>query len=248
MSVIFNDHKGVKTHGLSHKPEYKAWVHMRHRCYNPNHKQFKDYGGRQITICDEWIDNFLQFYADMGDRPGPEYTLERINNDAGYSPSNCKWATRREQGRNRRDTIKIPLCDLAEMFGLTYQTIHSRLADGWDLKTALTQPIRPQRQRRPYDAFGRSQSLNDWSAETGVNLSTIYTRIYRGLSLEEALLPGVRTTRTSPTGRLLTVGGVTKSIRAWSLSNGVPGTTIRKRLKRGWSEADAVLPPGSRRS
>lgn len=92
-------------HGLAHKvPEYGVWVDMKRRCYNRNYRQFKDWGGRGITVCPRWRESFAAFYADMGPRPGPEYTIERKNNDGNYDADNCVWATRLTQRHNRRDS------------------------------------------------------------------------------------------------------------------------------------------------
>ncbi len=91
------------THGMTFTNEYQSWYNMKSRCLNPNASKYKHYGGRGITVCDEWL-QFINFYADMGDKPTPKHTIERINNDGNYEPSNCKWATYSEQNKNLRRT------------------------------------------------------------------------------------------------------------------------------------------------
>lgn len=76
---------------------------MKQRCLNPNNNQFHNYGARGITVCDRWLDSFENFYNDMGEPPTSSHSLDRIDNDRGYSPDNCRWATPSEQTYNRRD-------------------------------------------------------------------------------------------------------------------------------------------------
>lgn len=94
-----------KLHGLTFTPEHVIWRTMKNRCRNPKCKDYPKYGGRGIDMCDRWWDDFRAFLDDMGTKPSPEYTVERIDNDRGYEPDNCKWGTRLEQSRNRSCTL-----------------------------------------------------------------------------------------------------------------------------------------------
>lgn len=98
------------THGQSvrdnHSPEYNIWQGMLARCYNINNKRFENYGGRGIEICKRWY-KFNHFFSDMGKRPTPLHSLDRIDNDGNYEPENCRWATNKQQSGNRRSNVFI---------------------------------------------------------------------------------------------------------------------------------------------
>lgn len=91
-----------ESHGMKGTTEYNLWRNIKERCHNKNHPRFSDYGGRGITVCDKWRDSFSAFFKDMGNRP-ENMTLERVNNDLGYSKENCVWATQTVQNRNQRN-------------------------------------------------------------------------------------------------------------------------------------------------
>ena len=128
--------KASKTHGMRFTKIYHVWQSMKDRCFNPNNKRFNDWGGRGITVCDEWKNDFQAFYDHVSQLPhfGEEgYSLDRINNDGNYEPGNVKWSTQHEQCRNRRNNILIALngktftlAELSEATGVKYSTLYHR--------------------------------------------------------------------------------------------------------------------------
>ena len=92
-----------KTHGMTDSQEFKSWTAMRTRCTSDKHPAYKYYGGRGISVCERWAHSFENFYANMGACPFPSGSIERIDNDIGYNPDNCKWLPRNEQPKNRRN-------------------------------------------------------------------------------------------------------------------------------------------------
>lgn len=127
--------------------EYRTWINMKSRCYTPTSTGYKDYGGRGIKVCERWLHSFGAFLEDMGPRPSPEHSIDRIDCDGDYEPSNCRWATRTEQARNfRANRIveafgrSMTLAEAAEQSGLPYNTVLYRLKRGWTLDQALTLP------------------------------------------------------------------------------------------------------------
>jgi len=136
--------KTKTTHGMSDTPEFLCWTSVKTRCLNPNAANYKDYGGRGITICPEWLDSFEAFYADMGPRPSSRHSIDRIDNDGPYSPENCRWATPQQQRRNSRQNVMLTykgrtmsLAAWAEDRNLAYHCLRSRLRLGWSVELAL---------------------------------------------------------------------------------------------------------------
>ena len=98
--------KTTVTHGMSETVEFYAWTDMKTRCFNSNSTSYNNYGGRGVKVCDRWVDSFENFYSDMGGKPTPLHSIDRINVDGDYEPSNCRWATNEEQANNKRNNIK----------------------------------------------------------------------------------------------------------------------------------------------
>lgn len=142
--------KTMTTHGMTDTRLHAIWKNMKERCLNRNHKNYKDYGGRGITICDEWVESFDGFYTwSINNGYQDALTLDRIDVNGSYSPGNCRWITQKEQCNNTRRNIKVTinneehtLKEWCEISNLKYSTIVSRVSRGWDPVTALTTPVR----------------------------------------------------------------------------------------------------------
>ena len=124
-------------------PEYNAWRSVKARCFNPAAKMYPYYGGRGITMHESWVNNFQAFFDHMGPRP-PGTSIDRIENDKGYEPGNCRWATPKEQARNRRNNHmvqfegrEIAVAELAELTGRPYRKLYHLLKKGHTVQEAL---------------------------------------------------------------------------------------------------------------
>jgi hypothetical protein len=96
-----------RRNGNTRKPEYVTWVNIKQRCLNPNIRSYRWYGQKGITICDRWLESFANFYEDMGPRPSPKHSIERLDGTEGYEPSNCVWATKHVQSANQSNIVMI---------------------------------------------------------------------------------------------------------------------------------------------
>lgn len=140
---------GISTHGDTRSPEFRAWKNIKGRCLNPRHAAYSYYGGRGITICERWRDSYETFLDDVGRRPSPTHSIDRINNNLGYFPENVRWATKSEQINNRRNTrlmtcngITQSVSEWSIALGISRNCILHRVRDGWSIERALTTPLR----------------------------------------------------------------------------------------------------------
>lgn len=136
MPKLYEKNNPSYKHGMTDTPTYRSWAAMLTRCTNDKLPQYKDYGGRGVTVCERWFD-FCHFYADMGVRPDGK-SLDRIDNDKGYSPDNCRWATRTEQNKNSRHNVHLEydgkrmlLSEWADALGIGRTTLTKRVQAGW---------------------------------------------------------------------------------------------------------------------
>lgn len=139
-----------KSHGLSKSREHAIWRNMLQRCLNPNCQDYSKYGGRGITVCERWRE-FACFFADMGARPDGT-SLDRVNNDGNYEPSNCRWANSLCQNNNSRHNrmlelngVSLNVSQWAHRLGVTKQLILGRLNLGWSVEDALTAPCKTKK-------------------------------------------------------------------------------------------------------
>lgn len=181
-----------RTHGKTNTPEFNVWKHMLSRCHNANNKSFKNYGGRGIAVCDQWRKSFEMFLSDVGPRPSVQHSIERIDNNGNYEAANCKWATRIEQGSNKRNNVMVTIegvektiSEWARNYGVDPRTAWFRHKQG-----ARGEAIFKTRFRLiTYN--GITDSVAGWAKRTGIKPTTITMRVgtYKW-TIERALTTG----------------------------------------------------------
>lgn len=179
-------------------PEYYAWHDLRTRCNDSKYKGSKNYSERGITYDPAW-DSFDTFLADMGLRPNPTDTLDRIEVDGNYCKENCRWASRKVQANNKTNNDLITyagktltLSEWADELGMNTNTLRERIhGHNWTIERALTTPVRthlaPVSARR-YSYLGEMRTLREISNLTGVNLITLRSRLRKGKTLKQAII------------------------------------------------------------
>ena len=142
------------THGLSRTKVWAAWASMKARCFNKNTDSYARYGGRGINICERWLNSFENFYDDMGEPPTPLHSVEREDNDRGYSPCNCYWATQSQQANNKSTSCLVTFKGVTRTItqwgretGLEGCLRDRLFRYGWSLEKAFTTPVRRRRKR-----------------------------------------------------------------------------------------------------
>ena len=186
--------KRNRKHGMTASPEYYAWAHMIKRCENPTDSRFYRYGARGITVCERWKgqNGFQNFINDMGRRPGPKYSIDRINNDGNYEPSNCKWSTMLEQSNNKGNNRLISylgetktLKEWSRELGFDYKNIWERMNCGWDFEMAIKMEKR-ETVRHLVEYKGVTKTIAQWCKELHLEYGTVQARLKRGWEVSRA--------------------------------------------------------------
>lgn len=171
---------------------------MKVRCYYKKHDRYQNYGGRGIKVCDEWKNDFSRF-KDWALKNGydDELTIDRIDNDADYSPSNCRWITNSQQQKNRSDTLKVKINGIektleqwCEIKGVKKGTVIWRKRNNWPVEKWFTEPKRNTKNIKLVTVDGETKTFTEWSEATGIPRKTIEARYYRGLRGEDVIRKG----------------------------------------------------------
>jgi len=174
----------LTTHNMSRSSEYIIYADIKKRCYNNKYKDFENYGGRGIKVCDRWLKGFENFYKDMGDRPTLNHSIDRIDVNGNYEPLNCRWATQKEQCNNKRNNkkvilngVEIKLNEYCDKNNLNYQIISSRINSGWSVEKSFLEPMNNHYTKILLN--GEQVVLKDECAKRNLPLSIIKQRLFR---------------------------------------------------------------------
>lgn len=196
----------ARTHGMCGTVEYATWARMINRCERPNDKSYKNYGGRGIVVCDRWKESPKNFLEDMGYRPSDNHSIDRIDVNGNYEPSNCRWATQKEQNNNRRGNINIThnsktktLAEWCDDLGLSYAMVSQRINKyGMTFSEAITKPAK---NTTTYRFNGKDLTLKEWGKELGVASKTLWYRLKSGYPYEDVFVSSLN---KKPNQRLTT--------------------------------------------
>ena len=179
----------MTTHGKSKTKLYWAWEGIKQRCTNPKHLYYARYGGRGITVCDEWRNSFESFSREVGNPPSPNHSIDRIDNTKGYEPGNVRWATPEEQTINRSNTIwidhagkRLTLSQWADSLGISYDVLNGRVQRGESIEDIL-KPRKNQKRNSIITFDGKAMSFKEWSVTTGIKYETLIWRWKRSKKL-----------------------------------------------------------------
>ena len=220
---------------------------MRLRCYNENNVNYKYYGGKGVTICDEWLLSFENFFDwAINNGYNENLTIDRIDSEKEYSPDNCKWSTKKEQAYNRSMSVRLTLngrtmymTEWAEELEIDKKILSWRYNNGWSDEEILSRPRDYKESKLSLN--GKTHSMSEWSRITGIKVATISDRMKKGWSVEDALTK-------SPNDReiKITHNKETRTLTEWAKMLDVPKTRLSNRYRRGWTDEEIII--GKRRN
>lgn len=210
---------------------YRIWNNMKNRCYNPNNLRYKDYGGRGITVCPEWLGDFARFAEDVGEPADPRFSLDRIDNDGNYEPGNVRWADSITQASNSRRAVLVTInketntiSGWCRKTGIRRCVYRQRIQLGWDIARALTEPANIK-EGRTVTHLGKTLTLKEWAKETGLEYKTIVARDRKGEKPPHIFRPSQI--------KLIEFEGRSMTITDWGRLLGKNISTLRERLNNG---------------
>lgn len=186
-----------KTHGMADTRIFHCWSAMKDRCYNKHNPAYKNYGGRGVTVCDEWLHDFQAFYDwSMAHGYIDDLTIDRKDVNGNYCPENCRWITKDEQARNKRTNRYIEyngerktIAEWARISGIDRSILRGRIDRGWSMEKAMSTPSGSIWSNRKKITFnGKTHTIPEWAKIIGINGCTLRDRLTRrGWSVERAL-------------------------------------------------------------
>lgn len=200
----------VMRHGdsrVGHKSRlYRVWYAMKGRCFCQTDSHYHLYGGRGITVCDEWSSSYEAF-KDWAlkngynpEAPHGDCTLDRIDVNGDYCPENCRWVTMKKQANNKQNSRLVEfdgktqtVSEWAEESGIKPATLRQRLVESdWSIERALTQPVDPLNRRKFYEYNGITKSLSEWARDAGLDMKLLWARLKAGWDFEDAITRPIR--------------------------------------------------------
>lgn len=217
---------------------------MKARCYNPNSGVYKHYGGRGIKVCEEWKDSFDNYYNwSIKNGFHPDLTIDRIDVDGNYEPSNCRWATWTTQARNKTNSLIIEyegkeymVYQLSEMTGISEGTLYHRIKKGWTIPEILENPVNFYYIYLEHN--GVTKTLSEWERECDIGASTLKKRMESGWSSYDILNEPINPCFTA--SKTMIYNGEEKTIKEWARIVNVDYETLWKRFDDGWSPHEVL--------
>lgn len=225
----------------------KILRNMRYRCKNSNYSGYKWYGGKGVKVCDEWDKNtqsFIQWSIENG--YDENKTIDRIDNNGDYEPSNCRWVDNQTQQNNRTNNVYLTyneetktLREWSEVLGLDYSLIKTRYYKGWDAESIFTTPYNSH--RRVLTIYNETKTLSQWSNELGITPSTLWYRHEHNYSDEDMVKPVDENKKKPEASIYLTHNNKKQTIKEWAEELDLNAGTLYNRYYKDWAPEEILF-------